>query len=37
VTDEDRSEQWLNLVRDTMTKDALQDNGMGPSIMGRNV
>jgi len=37
MTDEDRSEQWLNLVRDTMTKDALQDNGMGPSIMGSMV
>ena len=34
MTDEDRSEQWLNLVRDTMTKDANQDNGVGPSIMG---
>jgi len=34
MTDKDRNEQWLNLVRDTMTKDANQDNGVGPSIMG---
>ena len=34
MTDEDRSEQWLNLVRDTMTKGALQDNGVGPSDNG---
>ena len=36
-SNEDKNAEWLDLVRNVMTKGALQDNGVGPSIMGSMV